>query len=72
MDKGVLGKDEINEYYTKLINLSNNLKLLKNNSESFSFNITKSSIQRTLIDLYDYLTSKNAKKKRNYQERING
>lgn len=53
--------DEVNEIYTRLINLSYLIK-----EESFDFNFmninTKFRIQETILEIYEYLTSKLAKK----------
>ena len=53
--------DEVNEVYTKLLNLTYLIK-----EESFSFNFmninTKFKIQETVLELYEYLTNKLAKK----------
>lgn len=61
ISSGVIMKDEVNNYYTKLINLASALQDSRSTIQIIN-STTEVNIQNTLLELYEYLESKLAKK----------
>jgi len=67
--KGVVSKDELSTMYLTVIALTNSLR---DHSDIYTANITKSKVQEKLLEIYSFLTGKLAKKKGIIRQAIMG